>query len=297
MKYQELFDGDEILKSEAFKELEKPLIDLIARTSMWVDPGKVTNAPVYPDVKRGYPKQKGQVIDGIRIDDNTYANRAIKNAISKDAGFVNYVTCHIWPGTTYDERYHTRLANLVLIPQVVAALSDHCPSVIDVLKYRAFELYGWYPEEESEPERPDYYPEEWGEMVRGSVPLSDMECNLDEYFTEDDHNLELEEYNNNREEIEIEKVRRKVLGWRYKPGQICSTILDEYMTLSQNGKCPVERDRLKSICEMQGVEKFEGNYNQMKNFGLRNHAKVFQENNGYVSLWLPVSTFIKGLYK
>ncbi len=48
---------------------------------------------------------------------------------------------------------------------------------------------------------------------------------------------------------------------------------------------------------MQGVEKFEGNYNQMKNFGLRNHAKVFQENNGYVSLWLPVSTFIKGLYK
>lgn len=51
MKYQELFDGDEILKSEAFKELEKPLIDLIAQTSMWVDPGKVTNAPVYPDVK------------------------------------------------------------------------------------------------------------------------------------------------------------------------------------------------------------------------------------------------------
>ena len=43
-------------------------------------------------------------------------------------------------------------------------------------------------------------------MVSESVPLSDMECNLDEYFTEDDHNLELEEYNNNREEIEIEKV-------------------------------------------------------------------------------------------
>ncbi len=41
MKYQELFDGDEILKSEAFKELEKPLIDLIAQTSMWVDPGRL----------------------------------------------------------------------------------------------------------------------------------------------------------------------------------------------------------------------------------------------------------------
>lgn len=57
------------------------------------------------------------------------------------------MVCHIWPGTTYDERYHTLLANLVLIPRILANLSDYFNAVIDVLKYRSYELYGWYPEE------------------------------------------------------------------------------------------------------------------------------------------------------
>lgn len=289
-------DGDEILQSEEFKNLEKPLIDLIAKTSIWADPRKVTDTPVYPNVKRGNQKQKGQVIDGVRIDDNTYANRAMKDAVLKDAEIVNYMTCHIWPGTTYDKRYHTQLANLVLLPRVIAPFSDFCPSVIDVLKYRAFELYGWYPEEESEPKCPDYYPGQWGEMVKTKpVNIEDYLDYLDD-ADNDSKRLELEEYNENREEREIEKVEKKVPGWINKPYQICSTILNEYMELSKNGTLPVERDTLKSVCEKRGVEKFEGNYNQMKNFGLRNHAKVFQEKNGFIYLWSMVSTFIKGLY-
>src|SRR5258707_14355822 len=48
--------------------------------------------------KSGEPGEKGDVIDGVRHDDNTYANVAIKRA----CGFVQgepkgYETCHIWP--------------------------------------------------------------------------------------------------------------------------------------------------------------------------------------------------------
>ena len=37
---------------------------------------------------------------------------------------------------------------------------------------------------------------------------------------------------------------------------------------------------------------FDGNFNQMVNFGEKNHAKVFHIINGKVVLWKPVSEFI-----
>lgn len=299
---KEILDGDAIQNSEAFKQLSKPLIDLVARTAIWVKPANVTENPVYPDKRRGKPEDKGKVIDGIKIDDNTYANKALKRAISKNIDFINYHTCHIWPGTTYDERYHTQLANLVLIPKVLANLSDYCPLIIDILKYRSWELYKWHPKEENDPKRPEYYPEEWRNFIDDTQHLSaDEPMDLEEYLYRSDNegqsnDDDLEEYNNNREEIEIEKVRRKVPGWLRKPNQICSIILSQFMQLSKNGQLPVKKDDLKAACEKDGVEKFDGNYIQMKNFGIKNHAKVFQEENDHVYLWVPISTFVKGLY-
>ncbi|MDE6008597.1 MAG: hypothetical protein K2G90_05250 [Muribaculaceae bacterium] len=311
MKNLQLLDGDEIQYSEAFHELEKPLIDLVAQTSVWVEPSKVKRDPIYPNVKRGTSKSKGEVINGVRIDDNTYPNRAIKQAISKDISFVNYVTCHIWPGTQYDERYHTQLANLVLVPKVIAALTDFCPKVVDVLKYRAYELYNWFPEEETAPEKPSYYPESWGEFIKEEIVSEKEETtkeeivDLEDYLEDPDLNeyltneSELEYYNNNREELEIDKVRRRVPKWIRKPYQINATILNSYMELSQNGALPVTVEELQSMCEGKGVEKFMGHYNQMKNFGLRNHAKVFMQPKytTLIYLWSPVATYIKGLYK
>jgi hypothetical protein len=34
----------------------------------------------------------------------------------------------------------------------------------------------------------------------------------------------------------------------------------------------------------------------MKNFGEKNHGKVFEERDGYVTLWEPVKDFILNLY-
>ncbi|MBD5281075.1 MAG: hypothetical protein HDS35_11125 [Bacteroides sp.] len=306
-----ILDGDDIQYSEAFRQLEKPLIDLVAQTSVWVEPSNVKRNPVYPNVKRGPKKNKGKIINGIRIDDNTYPNRAIKQAISKDINFVNYETCHIWPGTQYDERYHTQLANLVLVPKVIAALTDFCPKVIDVLKYRAYQLYNWYPEEEAVPEKPSYYPENWGEFVKEELSDKKEETIKEEVINiEDDlddpdlttsltDESDLEYYNNHREEIEIDKVHRRVPKWICKPHQINSTILNSFMELSSNGMLPVSVEKLQLLCKNRGIEKFMGHYNQMKNFGIRNHAKVFMQPkySDQVYLWKPVATFIKGLFK
>ena len=120
-----------------FQSIEAQLINIIAATSIWVNPDRISLSPVYPYTKRGRAKEKGKVVDGIRIDDNTYANVAIKKAISGSIDFKNYRVCHIWPGTTYDERYLTLLANLILIPRILANLSDYFSAVIDVLKYRS----------------------------------------------------------------------------------------------------------------------------------------------------------------
>lgn len=93
----------------------------------------------------------------------------LKKAISGSIDFKNYMVCHIWPGTTYDGRYLvsylTLLANLILIPRILANLSDYFSAVIDVLKYRSYELYGWHPEGTATPQRPSYYPQVWREFM------------------------------------------------------------------------------------------------------------------------------------
>lgn len=108
--------------------------------------------------------------NGIRLDDNTYANRAIKKAIGiglerkygfkksvKIKDFNGFGVCHIWDGTCYDEKYHTSVANLVLIPRSIAGLSDHCEEVKDILKYESWRRFGFKPDGEPTPVKPKLY--------------------------------------------------------------------------------------------------------------------------------------------
>jgi len=42
------------------------------------------------------------------MDDNTYANVAIKRTLGVSrTDLLGFEACHIWPMTCYDERYHT----------------------------------------------------------------------------------------------------------------------------------------------------------------------------------------------
>ena len=283
-----VLDGDEITSLDMFQSIEPKLIDIIAAIAIWVSPDKISMNPVYPDTKRGRAKEKGNVVDGIRIDDNTYANVAIKKAMSGSIDFKNYMVCHIWPGTTYDERYHTLLANLVLIPRILANLSDYFNAVIDVLKYRSYELYGWHPDGTEVPQRPSYYPQVWREFMDEECSVADSIANpLKQY-------LEEEEYEQEKETLEIEKVKRKIPQWIKKPAQINSRILNLYMSLSKNNAHLVPHADFKAKFEQLYADPFESNFNQMKNFGTKNHAKVFSESKaGMISLWEPIAAFVK----
>jgi hypothetical protein len=156
---------------EAMEKHNIHLSVLVAETAIWANPEvhRISIAenrtgcffPYTRRLKKGKGEIRSTVVDGIRLDDNTYANHAIKQAIGAGRNAQGFETCHIWPKSCYDERYHTAIANLVLIPRALASLSDHSREVSQSLQYRAFELYGWYPMEERQPEKPNFYPRNW----------------------------------------------------------------------------------------------------------------------------------------
>lgn len=98
----------------------------------------------------------------------------------------------------------------------------------------------------------------------------------------------------NRENGEIEKVKRKIPRWFNNPHQINSRILVAFLRL-KNDNIHVTPSVLREHCSE--INDFEGNYNQMKNFGEKNHAKVFEEINNTIELWEPVEVFILESFK
>ena len=161
----------DILLHRALEKHKIRLSVLVAEIALWADPevhriliAENTTGCFFPYTrrfKRGTDEIRGTVVNGIRLDDNTYANRAIKQAIGADINAIGFEACHIWPNSCYDERYHTVIANLVLLPRALASLSDHNKEVCQSLQYRAFELYCWFPREEKQPEKPAFYPDNW----------------------------------------------------------------------------------------------------------------------------------------
>lgn len=164
-------DGLEVMLVGCEK-LGVKLPELVAACSLWASPEIFRYLQAenglgvwYPNVRRAR-ENNGEVIgtvrDGIRLDDNTYANTALKQALPPGAGgFDNCAVCHVWPNSCYDQRYHTCLANLVLLPSALASLTDFHPEVQAALQFRSWELYGWYPREQGNPARAEGYPGWW----------------------------------------------------------------------------------------------------------------------------------------
>jgi hypothetical protein len=145
---------------------------LVAETGLWANPQVHTTlvgdsgiAAFFPNRRRyraGKGEKAGQQVDGAFLDNNSYANVAIKRALGVHRRMLRgFETCHIWPLTCYDQRFHTAIANLVLLPRALAGLTDHDHHVQAVLRFRAYELYNWHPEGVDAPERPSDYPATW----------------------------------------------------------------------------------------------------------------------------------------
>lgn len=294
-------NGNEILV-DALKNLQINLLDLIAETSIWASPdackqlkNNTGSSTRYPNVRRGrHNETKGEIIDGIRIDDNTYANSAIKNAIGLNRkNITEFHTCHIYPNTCYDERYHTKIENLVLIPNSIAQLSDNFDDVKRALQYRAYELYGWYPDEKTVPVKPANYPNNWRKLISVTKSISDTDIQKQniEVIIEAEKDLYFD-----RENDEIEKVQKRVPKW-FKKGktQINSRILLTFLEILDGGNI-VSREKLRKECNSP-IDVFNGNFNQMSQFGKKNHGKVFEVVKDEIQLWEPVSKFILEMYQ
>lgn len=99
---------------------------------------------------------------------------------------------------------------------------------------------------------------------------------------------------NHNELDEIEKVKQKVPRWFKKPSQINSTILINYLKLKETHK-RVTIEMLKNSCHE--IATFKDNFDQMKSYGRKNHAKVFDVQDNYIEIYEPVKKIICDLYK
>lgn len=147
---------------------------LVAETSLWANPevhrlliAENGTGAYFPNMRRyrgGAGERRRQICGNDFLDDNTYANRAIKQAIGMGK-VVGFEACHIWPQSCYDTNCHTVIANLVLVPQPLAGLSDHDPEIQAALQFRAYELYSWHPTQHARPKKPEFYPTTWREPM------------------------------------------------------------------------------------------------------------------------------------
>jgi hypothetical protein len=158
---------------------------LIAETGIWAHPevhrrllaqGTPARFPNCRRFRRSNGERRGDRIGNLILDDNSYANIAMKQAIGiPRQHIVGFETCHIWPESCYDEHYHTAVSNLVLLPRSLAGLTDHNPDIQLALQYRAFELYRWHPADQAQPVKPAGYPTNW----RDPMPVSHFVLSVD----------------------------------------------------------------------------------------------------------------------
>lgn len=173
------FDAGRMLR-EATAKHHIHLSVLVAETALWASPevhrrlveenGTGAYFPRMRRHRRPAGERPGTVVDGVRLDSNTYANHAIKRALGLPRGTEKgFEACHIWPRSCYDPDCHTTIANLILLPRALGALSDHDEEISAALRFRSYELYGWHPVTEQAPVRPEFYPQNW----REPMPFSD----------------------------------------------------------------------------------------------------------------------------
>ncbi len=98
---------------------------------------------------------------------------------------------------------------------------------------------------------------------------------------------------NQTQQVEIEKVKKRVPKWLVSPNQANHKILVAFLKL-------LGIENSVSLAELQkscsAIENFGTHYTAMKSISERNHGKVFEENNKQIFLWEPVKDFIIAEY-
>lgn len=179
-----MINGNDLLK-EKCRELKINLTALIAQTCIWANPEVVStlrgdnensNALWVKNCRRSKTTEIRREFgsDGCFLDDNTFANKAIKMATGEITVQGTFTVCHIYEDSCYDKNYHTSICNLVLIPKEIYSLTDNDKEVVSALKYKSLELYNFFIN--TEPQKPYGYdelnwrrPEPFSDKIKKSI--------------------------------------------------------------------------------------------------------------------------------
>ena len=175
-----LLDGVAALASILRQAGYQSVAAAVAEHTVFLDPRTVVQSagsPIFP-VIRGMPARGTftTLTDGrtVMLDDNTTPTWAFLSAAGRGNGRdVQYN--HVWSDAKNPDLY-TALWNLCVSPAFLAKTTDgqNHPEVRAMLRYRAFQLYGYLPTGESPPDIPDGFHElKWAPMPD---PVPDLEA-------------------------------------------------------------------------------------------------------------------------
>lgn len=144
---------------------EASIIRVAARYCVLPHPYVVSqlNGAVFPVIRNTAKRGEVELVNGkfVMYDDNTTPRWALLWA----HGFLRstfppggWTFAHVWNKSKDPEAY-THVANLVMMPESLASLSDKRGPLISVLRYHSQSKYGWRPNGESIVKKPDGYDE------------------------------------------------------------------------------------------------------------------------------------------
>ncbi len=97
-------------------------------------------------------------------------------------------------------------------------------------------------------------------------------------------------------EEHIAKAQKKLVKWARDGNAMPSKILDVYLYLSQTRKetfIPVDLLEATFKATKEDIPTFRQNFDQMKNFAEKNHAKIFDVlPNGHITIWPPIQSYV-----
>lgn len=155
------FDGHAALESLIAASPYGSVLQAVASLSVFSHPETVRqtgNRPVIRVVRNAARRGEIIEIDGQRVglDDNKAPTDVFMwcNGWKRRPRDIQFN--HVYTDSQDPESYAC-LANLCVTPSFLAKLTDTNPLVRDMLRYRVWDMYGWYPRRAEEPREPNGY--------------------------------------------------------------------------------------------------------------------------------------------
>ncbi|MFO0885902.1 MAG: hypothetical protein U0894_17240 [Pirellulales bacterium] len=165
---------------DPLEEYRPELVRMVAKTSWLAHPDavKAIGRAIFPTVRaRKQHKRGSEVIeDGIAVgmyDDNTTPRWAIlwAHGIPITHHPSGRTFAHVWEGAD-DIASYNHLANIVIVPEPFASLTDKQGPLTSYLRWHAWSIYGWKPASAPLPEKPkDFDGIPWRYLSKIDHPL------------------------------------------------------------------------------------------------------------------------------